>query len=190
MWYHPNPSKESYKELLGAFGSDKAHNARRQFFKANPFFYSGSYGLCGGREKLIAAAFYDGYQASEGLMLNDRCGINHFRESVFKSGMPPNDTLLTCFTHSLALIKNPASCNPYAPGQYLWEASNFFCEGGAQGEAKIEKDFDLLKEIVSLVRESGGKANHERNIELIKYLYDSFSNRKFCDLILSVWDNG
>ncbi len=179
---------ENYSELLGAFGSDKAHNARRQFFKANPFFYSDSYGLCGGRENLIAAAFYDGYETPEGVMLKDRCGINHFKESAFKSGMPPNDTLLTCFVHSLALLKNPASCNPYAPGQYLWEASDFFCQGAARGEAEIEKDFDLLKEIVSLVRESGGKASHERNSKLIKYLYDSFSNRKFCDQIQSVWD--
>lgn len=180
MWYHPEPSSDTFKEVFeeGVENSLSLSKSRNLLFNLDADLFTTDYGMCGGREELMVKTFF--------------FGVDHRVEVIdgYAQCYPPKSMFTKCVNHTLSLLLR-SNVNQYAPGRYLWDHLSYIFE--EYHELFLDSYYtEILHKVSRLIlnfheREDGPK-DREVVAEFRGQLMARFEARDFTPKLMAIWD--
>ena len=183
MWYLPERSLESYREIFDSQSSMLALGHCRSFM-FNVFrlsMFPTDYGMFGGREEFFIKTFFLGLDYRDSI---DREG------DIYTYSYGPRRTLVFCADHTSAVLTT-SGVNPFAPGQYLWDHVSYNFDQYTDACFENDKDVIRLRRCLRKVLdwEDREDAPRERKnvLELRMSLFERFEAGGFSAPLMQYW---
>lgn len=194
MFYHPAPSLDEYMKIYEYFFESAIRRARERFFlpQTHGDHYT-EYGLCGGREELMAHALCPHLDYKELMPLGRQLGgakVKSIAGSVHPIYMISGVT-----GQSKAVLLGILGYNPYAPGQYLWDHFDYVINhnmDAVEGSKSLDDVTKAMNVIFALLlnfdqREGPHKANMH-SIAFKDRLMGMLERGEFSGLMKGEWE--
>lgn len=194
MFYHPAPSLLEFMKIYEYFFEHAIRVVRERFvFSHYHRNCDPEYGLCGGREKLMARALCPSLDYKDVILLRrplDGGGVKSIAGSLHPIYMIPGVT-----SQSKAVLMGIPKYNPYAPGQYLWDHFDYVINhnmDAMEDSESLDDAMIAMREIFELLlkfdqREGSHKANMH-SIAFKDRLMGMLERGEFSGLMQSEWE--
>lgn len=183
IWYHPALTEEVVREIYKKqVTPDGLVRAREFLFLFPQDEFATAYGMLGGREHAAVKLLFPGLDWKEERIF-PKWGLR------YALSQHPYVLCMSCLG-STGLLLSRKNCNPFAPGQYLWDHLDFAFE-------HYKSDFEefslrhlnwVLWLIADFdVRETAPR-DHPPAAALRERLFQRFVARGFGPVLMSYWD--